>query len=125
MKRLLFTLFFFFVLGPITFAQGRMQMGTPEERATRQLAQLESLKLSPDQKAKIGAVFLWSAKQMDSIRTSLPANGDFQLMRSKMVPVQDDVNKMINIILNDEQKKGYELILEERRKRMSEMMNRN
>lgn len=125
MKRLLFILFFFFVLGPITFAQGRMQMGTPEERATRQLAQLESLKLSPDQKAKIGAVFLWSAKQMDSIRTSLPANGDFQLMRSKMAPVQDDVNKMINIILNDEQKKGYELILEERRKRMNEMINRN
>lgn len=125
MKRSLFTLFFLYLLCTFTFAQGRMQMGTPEERATRQLAQLEPLKLSPDQKAKAGAVFLWSARQMDSIRTSLTANGDFQLMRSKMAPVQDDVNKMINIILNDEQKKGYELILEERRKRMSEMMNRN
>lgn len=125
MKRSLFTFILLLVIGFSAFAQGRMQMGTPEERATRQLAQLESLKLSSEQKAKIGAVFLWSAKQMDSIRTTLPATGDFQLMRSKMAPVQDDVNKMINIILNDEQKKGYELILEERRKRMSEMMNRN
>lgn len=108
-----------------TLAQGRMQMGTPEERATRQLAQLESLKLSNEQKTKIAAVFLWSARQMDSIRTSLSATGDFQAMRLKMAPVQEDANKMINIILNEEQRKAYELIMEERRKRMSEMMNRN
>jgi hypothetical protein len=116
------------VLLSISFAsvaQGRMQMGTPEERATRQLAQLESLKLSNEQKTKIAAVFLWSARQMDSIRTSLPANGDFQAMRTKMAPVQEDATRMINFILNDEQKKAYELILEERKKRMSEMMNRN
>ncbi|MFA5244095.1 MAG: hypothetical protein WC380_02255 [Pedobacter sp.] len=125
MKRSLFIMGVLLTISFTTLAQGRMQMGTPEERATRQLAQLESLKLSNEQKTKLAAVFLWSARQMDSIRTSLPANGDFQAMRAKMAPVQEDANKMINIILNDEQKKAYELIQEERRKRMSEMMNRN
>lgn len=125
MKRSLFIMAVLLGVSFTTLAQGRMQMGTPEERATRQLAQLESLKLSNEQKTKIAAVFLWSARQMDSIRTSLPATGDFQAMRSKMAPVQEDANKMINIILNEEQRKAYELIMEERRKRMSEMMNRN
>jgi hypothetical protein len=97
-------------------AQGRMQMGTPEERATRQLSQLESLKLSQDQKVKLASVFLWSANQVDSIRTTL--NGDFSAMRSKMMPVQEETNKMVNFILNDEQKKAYQAILEERRSRM-------
>lgn len=125
MKRSLFIMAVLLGVSFTTLAQGRMQMGTPEERATRQLAQLESLKLSSEQKTKIAAVFLWSARQMDSIRTSLPATGDFQAMRLKMAPVQEDANKMINIILNEEQRKAYELIMEERRKRMSEMMNRN
>jgi len=116
MKRLLIILGLFLSVTIGASAQGRMQMGTPEERATRQLSQLEPLKLNQDQKVKLASVFLWSAIQVDSIRTAL--NGDFTAMRSKMMPVQEQTNKMVNLILNEEQKKAYEAILEERRSRM-------
>lgn len=116
MKRLFIILGLFLSFITIASAQGRMQMGTPEERATRQLSQLESLKLSQEQKVKLASVFLWSATKVDSIRTSL--NGDFEAMRPKMMPVQVETNKMVNLILNEEQKKAYEAILEERRSRM-------
>jgi hypothetical protein len=116
MKRLLIILALFLSFTTIASAQGRAQMGTPEERATRQLSQLESLKLNQDQKVKLASVFLWSANKLDSIRTTL--NGDFSALRSKMMPVQDETNKMVNLILNDDQKKAYEAILEERRSRM-------
>ena len=116
MKRILIIFGLFLSFTTSASAQGRMQMGTPEERATRQLSQLESLKLSQDQKVKLASVFLWSAIKIDSIATTL--NGDFSAMRSKMMPVQEETTKMVNIILNDEQKKAYQAILEERRSRM-------
>jgi hypothetical protein len=116
MKRLFIIFGLFLSFTTIANAQGRAQMGTPEERATRQLSQLESLKLSQEQKVKLASVFLRSANQVDSIRATL--NGDFSAMRSKLMPVQEETNKMINLILNDEQKKAYEAILEERRSRM-------
>jgi hypothetical protein len=55
-------------------------MQTPEQRPTRQLFQLESLKLAQDQKVKLASVFLWSAIQIDSIAKTL--NGDFSAMCS-------------------------------------------
>ena len=99
MKRLL--LIFGLLLSAVTIAnaQGRAQMGTPEERATRQLSQLESLKLNQEQKVKLASVFLRSANQVDSIRATL--NGDFSAMRSKLMPVQEETNKMINLILKN------------------------
>jgi len=108
------------ILCAVTFAnaQSGRQMGTPAERAERQIAQLESLKLSADQKSKLTEVFLWSAKRMDSLRTTLTDAGDFNAMRAKMAPMQAETSKKVNALLNDEQKKGYEAILEERRSRM-------
>lgn len=107
------------VLCAISFAnaQGGRQMGTPAERAERQISQLASLNLSADQKTKLTEVFLWSAKQTDSLRATITAGGDFQAMRSKMAPVQSEASKKVNALLNDEQKKAYEAILEERRSR--------
>lgn len=116
MKKFILILGLLISVSTYSFAQVRMQMGTPEERATRQLAQLESLKLNADQKVKMASIFLWSAQQIDSIRTSL--NGDFSAMRGKMMPIQEQTTKMINLVLNDEQRKAYEAILEERRARM-------
>ena len=116
MKKFILVLGLFISLSTFAFAQGRAQMGTPEERASRQLAQLEPLKLSQDQKVKLASVFMWSAQQIDSVRTEL--NGDFSGMRAKMTPIQDQTKKMIDLILNDEQRKAYEAILEERRARM-------
>jgi hypothetical protein len=116
MKKIILVLGLFISVSTLAFAQGRMQMGTPEERSTRQLVQLEPLKLNADQKVKLASIFLWSAQQIDSVRTTL--NGDFSAMRTKMMPIQDQTTKMINLVLNDEQRKAYEAILEERRARM-------
>jgi hypothetical protein len=116
MKKIILVFGLLISVTTMAFAQGRMQMGTPEERVTRQLAQLEPLKLNQDQKVKLASIFLWSSKQIDSVRTEL--NGDFGAMRTKMAPIQQQTNKMINLILNDEQRKAYEAILEERRTRM-------
>lgn len=116
MKKFIMVLGLFISVSTLAFAQGRAQMGTPEERASRQIAQLEPLKLNQDQKVKLASVFMWSAQQIDSVRTT--SNGDFSGMRAKLTPIQDQTTKMINLILNEEQKKAYEAILEERRARM-------
>ena len=42
---------------------------------------------------------------------------DFQAMRAKMVPMQAEIKTKITALLNDEQKKAYKAILEERRTR--------
>ncbi len=116
MKKNILVLGLFLSFSMVAFAQGRMQMASPEERATRQLSQLEPLNLSQDQKLKLASVFLWSAQKIDSVRTQL--NGDFTGMRAKMMPIQEQTNKMVNLLLNDAQRKAYEAILEERRARM-------
>lgn len=118
MKKLIIALVFFLSAAGFANAQGGRQMGTPAERAERQITQMESLKLSADQKSKLTEVFIWSAKQMDSLRTTLTDAGDFTAMRAKMAPLQAETTKKVQAVLNDEQKKGYEAILEERRSRM-------
>ena len=108
------------VLCVATFAKaqgGGRQMGTPAERAARQIVQLEKLSLSADQKTKLTEVFLWQAKRQDSLRATMADATDFQAMRAKMAPMQVETTKKITVLLNDEQKKAYEAILEERRAR--------
>ena len=118
MKRLIIAIGLILSMGSFAKAQGGRQMGTPAERADRQVAQLESLKLSAEQKTKLREVFVWSAKRVDSVGTTLTDAGDFQAMRAKMAPLQAETTTKVNALLNDEQKKGYEAILEERRIRM-------
>ena len=103
-----------------TFAKaqgGGRQMGTPAERAGRQIVQLEKLNLSADQKTKLTEVFLWQAKRQDSLRATMADATDFQAMRAKMAPMQAEIKTKITALLNDEQKKAYKAILEERRTR--------
>ncbi len=118
MKRLIIAMGLILCMATFANAQGGRQMGTPEERADRQIAQLETLKLSAEQKAKLKQVFIWSAKRVDSVRTTLTDGGDFQALRAKMAPLQEETTTKVNALLNDEQKKAYEAILEERRARM-------
>ncbi|MBM3401437.1 MAG: hypothetical protein FJY21_03840 [Bacteroidetes bacterium] len=110
------------ILWMATFAkaQGAQQMGTPEERADRQMAQLETLRLSAEQINKLKQVFIWAAKRTDSISRTLTDGdgGDFFTLRTKMAPLQAETSSKINALLNDEQKKAYEAILEKRRARM-------
>ena len=73
MKRLIIA--FGLVLGVVSFAnaqgQGGRQMGTPAERAARQVAQLETLKLSDEQKAKLTEIYLAQGKSIDSLRQTM------------------------------------------------------
>ena len=117
MKKLIIVLGIVLSMGNLAQAQGGRQMGTPAERADRQITQLESLKLSSDQTAKLKEVFMWSAGRMDSLRKANP-DVDFQAIREKMMPMQAETSKKVNALLNDEQKKAYEAIQEERRSRM-------
>jgi Spy/CpxP family protein refolding chaperone len=116
MKRLIIAMGLVFCVATFANAQGGRQMGTPAERAERQISQLESLKLTADQKAKLTDIFLSQGKSQDSLRATL--NGDFEGMREKMAPIQASSKKKIDLVLNDDQKKAYEAILAERRSRM-------
>lgn len=117
MKRIIIALGVVFFAANFAIAQGGRQMGTPAERAERQLTQLESLKLTADQKTKLTEVFIWQGKRQDSLRATM--NGGFEGMREKMAPMQAETSKKLSLILNDEQKKAYEAILAERRARMN------
>jgi len=116
-KRIIIALGLVFFAANFASAQGGRQMGTPAERAERQITQLESLKLSSDQKTKLTEVFMGLGKRQDSLRATM--NGSFEGMREKMAPIQVETTKKVSLILNDEQKKAYEAILAERRARMN------
>ena len=117
MKRLIIALGLVLCVATFAKAQGGRQMGTPAERAERQITQLESLKLTSDQKTKLTEVFMWAGKRQDSVRATM--NGNFEGMREKMAPMQAETFKKVNLLLNDEQKKAYEAILAERRARQN------
>ena len=117
MKRLIITMGLILCIATFANAQGDGQMGTPEQRANRQIGQLETLKLSDEQITKLIEVFTWSAKRIDSIKTIL-IYGNFPAFRAKMAPIEAETTTKVNALLNDEQKKAYEAILEKRRARM-------
>src|SRR5262245_7757969 len=92
--------------------QGR-NMGTPEERAARSLAQLpEDLKLSDAQKASITAIYLAQNKKTDSLRTA--ANGDFASIMPKFQEMRTATDQKIGAVMTDEQKPKYEAYLKNR-----------
>lgn len=114
MKKVAFIFILF--LASISFVNGQGRMGTPEERAQRQAAQLETrLKLSGDQKTKVYEILFNQAKTVDSLRKG---GSDFQAMRPKLREMQEESNKKISDLLNEDQKKTYATYLEERRNRM-------
>ncbi len=116
MKKLLIAVGLIIGLANLAQAQGGRQMGTPAERAERQITQLESLKLSPDQKTKLTEVFLSQGKRIDSLRATM--NGGFEGMREKMAPIQTETNKKVEALLSSEQKKAYDALMAQRRSRM-------
>lgn len=93
-------------------------MGTPAERAERSITRLESLKLTPEQKAQLTEVFLAQGKSIDSLRAANGGAG-FEGMREKMAPIQAATTKKVMALLTEDQKKSYEAILAEQRARMN------
>ena len=117
MKRVIIVLGLVFCVSAFANVQGRGQMGTPAERAERQIAQLASLNLSADQKTKLTEIFLVQGKSIDSLRATM-SGGGFEGMREKMAPIQAATTQKVNLVLNAEQQKGYAAILAERQSRM-------
>ena len=115
MKKLIIALGLVLCVATFAKAQGGRQMGTPAERAERQITRLEPLKLTAEQKAKLTEVFLAQGKSIDSLRAA--NGGSFEGMREKMAPIQTATNNKVMSLLNDEQKKSYEAILAEQRAR--------
>lgn len=98
-------------------AQGNRMGGTPEERLQRSMAQLEPLKLTDDQKAKVTALYVAQSKTQDSLFKSAGQGGDRQAMMAEFQKMRAANDKKVMDILNDEQKKQYTAMMEARRNR--------
>jgi len=100
-----------------SFAQQR-QVGTPEERASRQTARLkEALNLSPDQETAVASINLKYAKQAQPLLETGGRNlKTAREARSMMKSKDDELEK----VLTKEQFKQYQDIKEEMRSAMKE-----
>jgi len=111
------------MLGIAGFAQaqqggGRGMMMKPEERV-KQLD--EKLKLSDDQKTKLVAVFTEQAESMKKMREEMQG-GDRDAMREKIQKFRADGDAKVSAVLNDDQKKTYEVWQKEQRAEMQKRM---
>jgi len=109
--------FSLFLLSISSFAQQR-QVGTPEERASRQTARLkETLNLSPDQETAVASINLKYAKQAQPLLETGGRNlKTAREARSMMKSKDDELEK----VLTKEQFKQYQDIKEEMRSAMKE-----
>jgi protein CpxP len=99
------------LLGVITFAQaqdgGGRKMQTPEERATKRTEQLtKKLNLTADQQTKVKAIFLDQATAMSKLREE--NKGDRDGAMAKMKAAGEDTDAKLGAVLTDDQKKTYE-----------------
>ncbi|TKC08766.1 hypothetical protein [Pedobacter frigoris] len=113
----------------VTFAQaqdgqGQRQgrgMGTPEERAKRQVDNLtEKLKLTEDQKTKVTAIYAEQGASMKKLRGE--ANGDRDVMMASMTKLNDATDVKITTLLTDDQKKAFTTLKEERKEQQKKRM---
>jgi periplasmic protein CpxP/Spy len=92
--------------------------GNREEWVQRNVDRLKtSLNLSAEQEVKVKAIITASEKSQDSIRATLEQGAGRETLMQKMRPLREANDKKIMAILNEEQKKAYTAILEERRQR--------
>jgi len=103
----------------LSFAQqGGRNFGTPEENAKRTADQLEKeLNLSAAQK---DSVYAYTLEQGKAMRQAFQdnQNGDRQQMMGKMRELRTQTDKKILAVLDADQKKAYEKVIEERASRM-------
>ena len=109
---------FLMLISITSFAQRSSQLGTPEERATRQTTRMkEALKLSPEQETSVSDINLKYAKQMQSVietggRNLKTAREAKSIMKSK--------DKELKAVLDKDQFKQYLTIKEEMMSKLKE-----
>ena len=105
----------------LSFAQQRGRgFGNPEENAKRTSERLEKeLTLSAAQK---DSVYAYSLAQSKAMQQAFQNNrdGDRQQMGEKMRELRTQTDKKILAVLDDNQKKAYTKLMEERANRMSQ-----
>lgn len=106
------------ILVSLTSVAQQRQIGTPEERASRQTARMkETLQLSPDQESSVAAINLNYAKQAQSLLETGGRNlKTAREARSMMKRKDDELEK----VLSKDQFKQYQDIKEEMRDAMKE-----
>ena len=96
--------------------QGGRKDFDPEEQAKKNTeAMKERLQLTEEQHLEVEKINLVAAKKMKYTYDN--AMGDRDAMRSALMKVNDETNKELKAVLNDEQWKEYELMQKERRER--------
>lgn len=121
MKKTLMILTMLLGIATVGFAQNsENKNGTerkamkPEDRAKRMAENLETkLKLNADQKTKIYEVSLEQSKKMDSLRKT---SGEMKTKFPQMKTIMEASDAKIDKILNEDQRKAYTSLKEERRK---------
>ncbi len=99
MKKLFLVCAFLIGISAVSFAQGRGQRQTPEQR----VATLKtSLSLTDDQVAKATVIFTAETKSNDSLRTAM-AGGDRAAMRPARAAITAATNAKVMAILTPDQ----------------------
>ncbi|GAB4003903.1 hypothetical protein GCM10028808_00460 [Spirosoma migulaei] len=101
-----------------SFAQRGSQLGTPEERATRQTARMkETLKLSPEQETSVSDINLKYAKQMQSV---IETGGRNLKTAREAKSIMKNKDKELKEVLDKDQFKQYLTIKEEMMNQLKE-----
>lgn len=96
---------------------GGQRGGTPEERVQRNLERLKTaINLTADQEVKVKQILFAQNKSQDSLMAA--AGNDRQAAFQKMAPIRESSDARIMALLNDDQKKAYTAMQEQRRQRM-------
>jgi hypothetical protein len=117
MKKVMLVIFVLFSFVQLMNAQNRM---SPHER-TKQLT--EQLKLDEEQAKAVEVIFTKSQEKIMEIMSG-GGMGD-PSTREAVMKIRQESNEEIQKLLNDDQKKEFEKIIEEQRQRMMQRMNRN
>jgi periplasmic protein CpxP/Spy len=127
MKKVLLVALLAIGVSAVSYAQGgpggggMRGGGTPEQQLERFKTQITGI--TADQEAKLKVIYAAQTKSMDSLRTAL--GDDMQSYFTKMQPVQNKYNAQIKAVLNAEQAKAYQKVLDERAERMKQFMPQN
>jgi hypothetical protein len=111
-----------FLLAEIGFAQPPQGRGMFDSTRTAAMVDTlaKKLSLSKEQKEKIGKIYF--AAFAESRKAFEQNQGDFQAMREARRKINEKRDAEVKALLNDEQKKLYDKILEEQRAQMQRRM---
>jgi len=114
-------LFLFAETGFAQPSQGRGR-GFPDSTQTAAMVDTlaKKLSLSKEQKEKVGKIYF--AAIAESRKAFASNSGDFQAMRETRMKINEKRDNDIKALLNDNQKKIYDKILEEQRAEMQRRM---